>query len=749
MNLVIVESPAKAKTIGQYLGKNFVVKASYGHVRDLPKSDLGVDVEKDFRPKYVVPPRSRKAITSLKKDAVKADAIYFATDKDREGEAIAWHLVEALKPDPGKVRRITFDEITKSAIQKAMREPRTIDQKLVDAQQARRILDRLVGYELSPFLWKKVRRGLSAGRVQSVAVRLIVEREREITAFTPEEFWTVEADLESKHGTLTAKLRTKDGALLGKMAIKTREDAETIKNAVETSPWTVTAVSEKVLHRSPAAPYTTSTLQQAAANRLGFSAKKTMLLAQRLYEGVELGSEGPTGLITYMRTDSVRLASEAIERLRGIIANTFGKEFLRERERGYRTKTKGAQEAHEAIRPTDPSRAPEQVRPYLDPDMARLYELIWRHTVACQMADAVFTAMTADITAGAYGFRATGSRIAFPGYLQVLGLDSTKETILPPLTRGESLTVRAIRTLQHTTQPPPRYSEAALVKTLEENGIGRPSTYAPTIDTIQERAYVEKRPEDRRFRPTDVGMLVNDILVEHFPEIVDVQFTARMEADLDQIASGEKAMVPILKLFYEPFHENLETKTAMLKRSDLTTQATDLTCPKCGKPVIIRFGRHGKFYGCSGYPECKYTAPISEEEKRAVEAAPTGKTCPECGKELVLKRGRYGVFLGCSGYPECKHTERIENKLGVTCPKCGTGDIVERRSKRGRNFYGCNRYPDCDFVLWNKPTGEQCPRCKSPLVSQRGTIACSKKECPFEPNEAPAPSRSVEAEPNT
>jgi DNA topoisomerase I len=740
MNLVIVESPAKARTIEKYLGKAFRVKASYGHVRDLPKSDLGVDVEKDFEPKYVVPPGSKKTVAALKKDAAKAEIIYFATDEDREGEAIAWHLAEALKPDPAKVKRITFAEITKTAIEHAVGAPRAIDVKLVDAQQARRILDRLVGYELSPFLWKKVRRGLSAGRVQSVAVRLIVEREREIEKFKPEEYWTIEADVAAKGGVFTAKLRTRDGNVLGKLAIKTKDDAEGIVREAKSVPWTVTAVSEKVVRRSPAAPLTTSTLQQAAANRLGFSAKKTMLLAQRLYEGIELGDEGSTGLITYMRTDSQNLASEAVAALRETIAQMYGKEFLPDGARAYRTKSKGAQEAHEAIRPTDPRRTPERVAGHLDPDMAKLYELIWRHTMACQMADAAFLAMTVDITAGPYGFRATGSRVKFPGYLRASGISSLKETILPPLTQGETLDVRELKPLQHATQPPPRYSEASLVKALEEHGIGRPSTYAPTIDTIQERGYVEKRIEDRRFHPTDVGALVNDILVEHFPQIVDIQFTAHMESDLDRIASGEAAMVPILRAFYAPFHKNLETKTETLSKEKLTTETTNLTCPTCGKPLIIRFGRHGRFIGCSGYPDCKYTAPVNEEEKKAIEAAPTGKPCPECGQgELTMKRGRYGVFLGCSRYPECKHTERIEKKLGLTCPKCGKGDVVERRSKRGRFFYGCNRYPECDFVLWNKPTGEKCPVCTSPLVFQRRMIVCSKKDCTFEPKDAPIP----------
>ncbi len=738
MNLVIVESPAKAKTIGKYLGKGFVVKASYGHVRDLPKSILGVDVEHNFTPKYVIPPKARAVITALKKDAGKATTIYFATDEDREGEAIAWHLAEALKPSPAKIQRITFDEITQSAIQHAVQNPRAINQKLVDAQQARRILDRLVGYELSPFLWKKVRRGLSAGRVQSVAVRLIADREREITAFTPEEFWSIEADLASAQGRFQAKLRTKDGTVLGKMAIRTRDEAWAIRQAVTDVPWTVASVTEKVLHRSPAAPFTTSTLQQTAANRLGFSAKKTMFLAQRLYEGVDLGDEGPTGLITYMRTDSLNLAEEAIENLRRVIGDHFGNDCVPEAPRRYRTKTKGAQEAHEAIRPTDPARTPDHVRRYLDGDMAKLYELIWRHTIACQMVDAAFKAMTVDVTAGAYGFRATGSRVTFPGYLRATGLDATREVILPPLARGETLPVIEIRPLQHTTQPPPRYSEASLVRALEEHGIGRPSTYAPTIDTIQERGYVAKN-EDRRFRPTDVGVIVNDILVAHFPNIVDVSFTARMEEDLDKIASGEKTMVPILKLFYEPFHRNIEQKTETLSREALTTEATNLTCPQCGKPVILRLGRHGKFYGCSGYPECSYTAPHGEEEKAAAAAAPTGKICPECSKALVMKRGRFGVFLGCAGYPECTHTERIEKKTGITCPKCAQGDIVERRSKRGRNFYGCHRYPACDFALWSKPTGEHCPTCESLLVlGKNHTVVCSRKDCLFEPRSAPA-----------
>lgn len=733
MKLVIVESPAKAKTIGKYLGKDFVVKASFGHVRDLPKSVLGVDTENNFEPKYVVPTKAKKVITDLKKHIAKAEKVYLATDEDREGEAIAWHLAQALKTKDEKTERITFDEITKTAIQNAVQNPRKIDIKLVDAQQARRILDRLVGYELSPFLWNKVRRGLSAGRVQSVAVRLIVEREREIEAFKPDEFWTVEADLENgKNEVFTAKLRTHAEKVLDKLEIKNKEEADKILEGLKNGEWKVVSVEEKDVRRSPLPPFTTSTLQQSASNRLGFSAKKTMMLAQRLYEGVELGEEGSTGLITYMRTDSLNLANEAIQGIRQVIEGSYGKEYLPEGPKYYKNKSRGAQEAHEAIRPTDSSRTPESVAPYLEKDMARLYELVWRRAVASQMTEANFGAMTVDISVGEFGFRATGSRVVFPGYLKVLGLDKTKEVILPKLEKSEVLNLKEVKPLQHFTQPPARYSEASLVKALEENGIGRPSTYAPTIDTVQKRGYVEKRIEDKRFHPTDVGKLVNDILVEHFPNIVDIQFTANMEEDLDEIAEGEKELVPVLKAFYEPFHKNLEEKSATLKKDDLTVEKTDLTCPECGKPVVLRLGRHGKFYGCSGYPDCKYTAPASEKEKSEMAAAPTGKKCPDCGKDLVIKRGRFGVFLGCSGYPDCKHTERIEKKLGITCPKCGQGEIVERKSKRGKYFYGCNRYPDCDFVLWTKPTGEKCPNCGSLLVfAKNNSVACSSKDCGF------------------
>lgn len=730
MNLVIVESPAKARTITRYLGKGYRVTSSYGHVRDLPKKEVGVDVQHDFAPTYVVPARAKAVVTALKKSAARADLIYFATDEDREGEAIAWHLAELLAPPPEKVRRITFDEITAPAITNALKNPREIDRRLVDAQQARRILDRLVGYELSPFLWKKVRPGLSAGRVQSVAVRLVTDREREIEAFTPEEYWTIEADVRAPAGTFTAKLRKRDDAVLDKLGIRTTAEAGSVVAEARPGPWVIENVEEKVIHRSPGAPLTTSTLQQAANNHLGLPATRTMRTAQRLYEGVDLGAEGPTALITYMRTDSVHLASEAVEALRAVIHDTFDDRHLPRAPRHYVTKSKGAQEAHEAIRPTDPRRTPAQVKGYLTRDEARLYELIWTAAVACQMADAAFRAMTVDLSANRYGFRATGSRIEFPGYLAVAGTRTLKETLLPSVHTGEALTLERLRPLQHTTQPPPRYTEASLVRALEEHGIGRPSTYAPTMDTIQEREYVTKEA-DRRFHPTDIGRLVTGILVEHFPDIVDIQFTARMEANLDNIARGDARLIPILSAFYAPFHANLETKTASLTKRDLTTKTTTLTCPHCGKPVLERFGKRGRFLGCTGYPACTYTAPLSQEEREANHLA-SGKTCPRCQAPLVAKRSRFGVFLGCSSYPSCTHIERLEQNTGVSCPTCGTGQLVARRSKRGRTFYGCQRYPACTFALWNKPTGGRCPHCQSLLAFKgKGLIACTKKECGF------------------
>ncbi|MBI1833654.1 MAG: type I DNA topoisomerase [Candidatus Andersenbacteria bacterium] len=721
MNLVIVESPAKAKTIQKYLGKGFIVKSSYGHVRDLPKSKLGVDVENDFEPKYVIPVKARPHIKELQAAAKKADIIYFATDEDREGEAIAWHLAEILKVKPSKAKRITFAEITKSAIQKAIDNPREINQPLVDAQQSRRILDRLVGYELSPLLWKKVRRGLSAGRVQSVAVRLIVEREEEIKAFKPQEYWTVDAHLAKENTEFTAYLYAKDGKAFKKLEIETKEQTEKVLTELQDASYVVTDVAKKERKRTPPPPFTTSTLQQAAYNQLGFSSKRTMMLAQQLYEN---------GHITYMRTDSVNLAAEATAKAKETIEQTFGKEYALPSPRFYKTKSKGAQEAHEAIRPTDPARLPETLASEVEPSHIKLYRLIWQRMVASQMTEARLEQTSADISAGTYTFRAIGTTVVFDGFVRALGEKAAfKETVLPPLEKDDSLAFRKLQHEQHFTQPPARYSEATLVKALEEHGIGRPSTYAPIIDTIQRREYVVKNDE-KRLAPTEIGTLVNGVLTEHFPNIVDIAFTAAMEEDLDEVASGNKQWQPLMKEFYDPFHKQIKTKDKELKKSDITEEKTGEKCPDCGNELVIKLGRFGKFKACSNYPDCKHTEPIGEEKELQQEH--TGEMCPDCGKPLVVKRGRFGPFLGCSGYPDCKHIKKIEKEIGVNCPKCGEGKIIEKRSRRGKIFFACNRYPKCENAYWSKPNGEKCPTCDSLLVyGAKNTIRCSNKECKF------------------
>ncbi|PIT98355.1 MAG: type I DNA topoisomerase [Candidatus Andersenbacteria bacterium CG10_big_fil_rev_8_21_14_0_10_54_11] len=730
MKLVIVESPAKAKTIQQYLGHGFTVKSSYGHVRDLPKSKIGVDIDDNFTPQYVVPDRAKKQVAALKKAAASAEEIYFATDEDREGEAIAWHLYALLKPKPDKAKRITFAEITKRAIQSAVAHPRPLDQHLVDAQQARRILDRLVGYELSPLLWKKVRRGLSAGRVQSVAVRLIVEREEERNAFTTREYWSIIARLVHNNRQFTAELYAKDGKKLDKFALASQDDAAVVRTAVTGQMWEVTNIAAKEKKRTPPPPFTTSTLQQTAGNSLGFSSKKTMMLAQQLYEGVELGAEGANGLITYMRTDSVNLADEALAAAKETIAKQFGSDYALATPRRYKTKSKSAQEAHEAIRPTDPGRTPDHVATHLSRDQLRLYRLIWQRTVASQMSEARLHTITADITAGDYTFRARGTRLLFDGFVRALGESAAfKENILPELKKGERPTMQRFDIEQHFTQPPARYSESTLVKALEENGIGRPSTYAPTIDTIQRREYVQKN-DDKRFTPTEIGTLVTNLLKEHFPNIVDLKFTAAMEENLDQIAAGEKKWQPVIGSFYTPFHQTIKEKQISLSKKELTEEKTGEICPECGGELVIKLGRFGKFKACSKYPDCKFTDSIGEEKK--LENENSGEVCPDCGKPLVLKRGRFGPFLGCSGYPDCKHIKKIEKGTGVTCPLCSKGEIIEKRSKRGRIFYACNRYPDCKNAYWSKPTGENCPDCGTLLVyGAKNTVRCSSKSCKF------------------
>ena len=760
--LVVVESPAKAKTIKKYLGRGFDVKASVGHVKDLPKSKMGVDIENGFAPAYDVIKGKAKVLSDIKRAAKNADRVFLATDPDREGEAIAWHIAEEIGAVGGdeRVRRVLFNEITKNAIQKAIQEPIALDQKKFDSQQARRILDRLVGYQISPILWKKVRRGLSAGRVQSVAVRLVVEREREIQAFQPVEYWSLEADLAAK---LPPEFRARLVKVGGEKA-ELKEGAATraLVQELEGQPYVVASVEKKERRRNPPPPFTTAKLQQEAANRLGFTAKKTMTLAQRLYEGVELGEEGATGLITYMRTDSVRLSTEAVDAVRVHVAQTYGKDHLPEQPNVYKTKQKSAQEAHEAVRPTTLEWTPERTESYFEQmgerDMFRLYQLIWNRFVACQMLPAVYDQTTADVAAGRAIFRATGSILKFPGYLAVYGAQrpedeagalpdaegegeekaKNQERLLPPLEAGMALTLKKLDAEQHFTQPRPRFNESSLIKEMEERGIGRPSTYAAILSTIQEKGYVEK--VERNFKPAELGTLVTDELVRAFPREMDVAFTAGMEEKLDEIEEGTMQWQAVLSDFYGGFKEDLakaEVTMRDVKRQEL---ATEHLCEKCGKPMVIKWGRMGEFLACTGYPECRNTmnfkrgedgsiAPLKEEE------ITTDEKCPTCGAPMVVKRGRFGRFLACSRYPECKTSKPIS--IGVTCPKACGGYISERRSKRGKTFYGCSSYPKCDFVSWDRPRNEACPTCGSAYLLEKFSkktgpfIACPNKECDY------------------
>jgi len=745
MKLVIVESPTKAKTISKFLGKGFNIKSSYGHIRDLPKKEMGVDIEHNFTPHYVVPNKALARVAELKKMAAKSEEVILATDEDREGEAISWHLMEVLNLSKKKPKRIAFHEITKSAIEKALENPRNINLNLVDAQQARRILDRLVGYELSPFLWKKIRRGLSAGRVQSVVLRLIVEREREIKNFKPKEYWAITAQLKTKNPKLTAnqfeaKLLKEREKTLGKMGIKNREQANKIVTFLEQAQYKVTNIAKKEVKKNPPPSYTTSTLQQDANTKLGFSAKLTMSVAQQLYEGTKLGKSGLVGLITYMRTDSVNLSMQSLLAARKTIETMFGKNYALESPRFYKTKSKGAQEAHEAIRPTFPNKDPESLKKYLDSRQYRLYKLIWQRMIASQMAQAVMNSVAVDISATqkdfktTYRLRANGSTIKFPGYLKIYGDKlPVSENILPEVKMEEILELLKINSDQKFTIPPPRYSEAALVKALEENGIGRPSTYAPTISTIIERKYVEK-DENKKIYPLEIGMVVGDLLVKHFSDIVDYKFTAKMEKDLDEIAEGKKRWVLVIKHFYGPFHKNIQLKSKEIKKESYQ-EKLNRSCPECGGDIIVKYGRFGKFIACSNYPNCRYTEKTNEEKKmeEKIEKENGKVICDLCGAPMVVKKGKFGMFLGCSNYPNCKNIKKIENKTGVKCPKCGIGEIVEKKTKQGRTFYGCNTYPKCDFALWNKPTGEKCPQCQSLLVfASKNKIKCSNKNCNFE-----------------
>lgn len=731
--LVIVESPAKAKTISKFLGGKFVVKSSFGHIRDLPKRELGIDIENDFEPRYMVSRDKMKIVKELKAAAAKADEVLFATDEDREGEAISWHLSIVLGIDPKKVSRIAFHEITKDAIEKALENPRKLDMKMVDAQQARRVLDRLVGYELSPFLWRKIAKGLSAGRVQSVAVRLVVEREREIKNFNHEEYWSVEGEFSAaKTDPFTAKLTSTPKGKLDKMDLKNQTAVDAILSDLKGTAYAISNTEEKLTGRQPSPPFTTSTLQQEANHRLGFSAKQTMRVAQQLYEGVELGSEGSVGLITYMRTDSMNLSEKFLQDAKIAIAGKFGEKYYNGETRVFKTKSKNAQEAHEAVRPTEASRDPESIKDFLDHHQYKLYDLIWRRALATQMAPAKINNAIIDIESNnKYVFRANGQNIVFEGFLKLYP-EKTKENLLPKVENGAVVNCKELKPEQHFTEPPGRYSDATLVKALEEFGIGRPSTYAPTIATIEDRGYVE-RDEKKKLFPREIAYMVNDLLVAHFPNIVDFKFTAQMEENLDQIADGEKKWQPIIADFYKPFKDNLMIKDKELSKKELTEEKTDEVCDKCGAPMVIKVGRFGKFMACSGYPKCKNTKPLPGEEGAGTPAAvePTNEVCDKCGAPMVRKVGRFGPFISCSAYPKCKNIKNIEIKLNLKCPKCDTGEILERKTKRGKKFYGCNRYPDCDFALWDRPNGEACPTCKGPMVfGRKGTTVCSNKECP-------------------
>ena len=710
MNLVIVESPTKAKTISRFLGGDFVVKSSFGHIRDLPKSKLGIDIEDNFKPTYVIPTKAKRVVAELKQDAEKADSVILATDPDREGEAIAWHLAHALgldkKSNRKKVERVIFHEITKHAIEKAIEHPRELDQHLVDAQQARRVLDRLVGYKLSPFLWKKIRSGLSAGRVQSVAVRLVVEREREIQKFTPQEYWSVEALL-SKKGEdkkFKARLIKVGDKTIDRLGIKNETEAKKITHELADAKYHVIEVTKKEAHRSPSPPFTTSTLQQEASRKLGFSAKQTMTLAQRLYE---------TGFITYMRTDSLNISQIALAQAQDVIKEKFGKEYMLNVPRFYQNKSKGAQEAHEAIRPTDLSRLPETLKAGTDPGQKKLYDLIWKRTIACQMAPAVLDQTAVDISAGPnYTFRANGQVIKFDGFIRAYtetrdegdeDEENYAEGQLPELSAKEALNFIELLHDRHFTEPPPRFTDATLVKTLEAAGVGRPSTYAPTLATIQDRGYVEKI--EKKYHPTEIGFLVNDMLVENFPEVIDINFTSHIEEELDDIAAGKLGWVPVIREFWEPFSKNLKEKMESVEK---LVEVSDTSCPHCGKPMLIKFGRAGKFLACPE-PGSKVTLPLPEEAAKIkiLEEQTREEKCPVCGKPMEVKRGRFGYFLGCPDYPTCKGIAKIFNKTGFKCPNCLTGDIVEKKSRgRGKIFYACSRWPDCTFLMGKKPESE-------------------------------------------
>ena len=735
--LVIVESPAKARTIAKYLGPGFDVRASNGHVRDLPKSKLGVDIERGFEPSYILIKGKAKVLKDLRQSARSAGTIYLAPDPDREGEAIAWHLAETLgEGGDDRFQRLAFYEITKRGIQEALEHPRMVDMNKVHAQQARRVLDRLVGYQVSPFLWKTVRYGLSAGRVQSVALRLICEREAEISAFVAREYWTLDADLETSKGEVfRARVHKKAGE---KVVLENEAQAKAEASALAKERCRVDAVRTQEKKRNPLPPFITSTLQQEAFRRHRFSGQKTMVLAQQLYEGIEVGAEGATGLITYMRTDSTRTAPDAIAEVRGFIEATYGAPYLPEEPRHYRSR-ETSQDAHEAIRPTSVPRTPASLKRHLDSDQYKLYELIWQRFVGSQMNPALVLTTTADIGAGPFLLRASGSRVKFDGFARAYASTLIEETgpaasKLPALVPGDPLKQKGLLPEQHFTEPPPRYTEASLVKILEEKGIGRPSTYATIVGTILTRDYVER---DRgKLTPTELGMTVWKLLQKMFGDVFEVEFTARMERELDRIESGKDRWSTVVGDFYRPFKADLEqaeSQRETLKAS--LVQETDRECPKCGSKMVKRYGRNGPFLACPRYPECKTTMPVEGES--APEETPS-QPCPQCGSPMRVRTGRFGKFLACSRYPECKGTRPFG--LGVPCPDCGTGELVERRTRKGKAFFGCSRYPECQFGIWDRPVKQPCPSCGSPILVQKRTktkgdfLQCPKCKTRIEPD---------------
>jgi len=768
--LVIVESPAKAKTINKILGREFTVKASIGHVKDLPEKELGVEVEKDFKPSYVIIPGKEKIIKELKKASKDADRVYLAPDPDREGEAIAWHIASEITDKKagtgnGKIYRIIFNEITERAVREAILNPRKIDIRKFEAQQARRILDRLVGYGLSPLLWRKVRRGLSAGRVQSVAVKLVVDREREIDGFKSEEYWSISAEFE---GSRPPKFRTRlsktnrgsgdeNQGADAKFLIPNHEAADTIIADLKDRQFVLDKIDRKQRKRMPYPPFITSTLQQEAVRKLRFSAKKTMMVAQQLYEGIELGQEGAVGLITYMRTDSHRVAAEAQDWARKLVESVYGKDYIPEKSPVYKSKS-SAQEAHEAIRPTYPDKGPESIRKFLSRDQYALYLLIWNRFISSQMAPAQLEQTSFIIVnRGAsgvkeddktvYEFRASGTVVRFEGFMALYteGKDEIEEEnglTLPVLKEGEILKLLDLQSKQHFTQPPPRYTEATLVKALEEKGIGRPSTYAAILSTVQDRKYVQKA--EGRFSPTELGVVVNNYLVERFPELIDVDFTAKMEDELDHIEDGKMKWIEVVTDFYKPFSSELSSAIKATDRVKPEDIPTEHVCEKCGLPMVIRWGRHGRFLACTGYPKCKNTKPIEQEgadrrpgsEEKISQL--TDEKCEKCGSPMVIKSGRFGKFLACSQYPECKNTRPLST--GIKCPKDG-GDIVERRSKRGKQFWSCSNYPGCKFASWYKPVAKKCPECGTDFLLEKRSKAgdvtyfCHNKECGYKETE--------------